>query len=292
MTTHSVNRGLANVFASPCNFADLNQPECSTQVTLNHPLTVLEETPGFCRVRMSDTYTGWMRASDLSQLSTSPGLEQRVVTALFTDLRSALADDSEVITRVTLGTTLHVHGTGGKVRSNVLRTVLPDGRIAFVNAADTASIPQFDTVEQPEMLAAQALAQAKKMVGSPYFWGGTTPFGIDCSGLVQLSYRVCGVAMLRDARMQFNDERFDRLPQTDFEHDSFKAGDLLFFRGVSSQKITHVGMALGDDRFVHASPYSGESHVVIEKRAGNRYAHRFVAATRLGQSVSAGLLHD
>ena len=296
MTTHIVKRGLANVFARPCNFADINQPECSSQITLNHKVQVLGQEPGFFNVRMSDNYTGWVRESDLCLPADSFDLEERIVTALFADVFSGRQHDSEVILRLTLGTPVFVHSQAdlssahdtGMFETGMLETVLPDGRTGFIDTSNIHDIITFATVTEPVQLAAEAALQAKRLVGAPYFWGGTTPLGIDCSGLVQLAYRMRGVALLRDACLQFEDPRFERL-QESFEQGSFNAGDLLFFRGVKSEKITHVGIALGDDRFIHASPYSGESHVVIEKREGNRYAHRFIAGFRLKQFASTGL---
>ena len=101
---------------------------------------------------------------------------------------------------------------------------------------------------------ADAVAVAKRYLGVPYVWGGTSPSGFDCSGLVQYSYAQVGVTLPRTSREQFHVGSFiprDRL-------DLLKAGDLVFFgyNGDASQ-IHHVGMYVGSDDFIEA-PAAGE----------------------------------
>ncbi|GCE06164.1 C40 family peptidase [Dictyobacter aurantiacus] len=84
---------------------------------------------------------------------------------------------------------------------------------------------------------------AKAFLGVPYLWGGTSYRGIDCSGLVQLCYRMGGNIIPRDA-----DQQYDFLKQS-VDRQQMRAGDLIFF---GSKSITHVGMALNSHEFIHA----------------------------------------
>ena len=88
------------------------------------------------------------------------------------------------------------------------------------------------------------------MVGKPYKYGGASPAGFDCSGLVHYSYRQAGLSVPRSTAEQ------RRLSQR-IKQAELKPGDLLFFdeRG---KKHSHVGIYVGDGRFVHA-PSSGKS---------------------------------
>jgi cell wall-associated NlpC family hydrolase len=100
----------------------------------------------------------------------------------------------------------------------------------------------------------EVVAVAKKYLGVPYVWGGTTPSGFDCSGLCQYSYRQIGVSIPRTSREQFHAGPYippDRL-------DLLKPGDLVFF-GYDGDpgKIHHVGMYVGDSEFIEA-PAAGE----------------------------------
>jgi gamma-D-glutamyl-L-lysine dipeptidyl-peptidase len=87
---------------------------------------------------------------------------------------------------------------------------------------------------------------AFKYLYAPYLWGGKTPFGIDCSGLTQMVFRICGYNLLRDAWQQAGQGKV----VNNFREGV--AGDLAFFKN-GEGKITHVGIVLPDGRILHAS---------------------------------------
>ncbi|MBW6392762.1 C40 family peptidase [Billgrantia antri] len=89
------------------------------------------------------------------------------------------------------------------------------------------------------------LATAKSALGTPYRFGGNTPEGLDCSGLVELAYRSAGIQVPRTA-----DQQFRALPAVD----RAQPGDLLFFG--DRRKATHVGIYRGNGQMIHA-PGSG-----------------------------------
>lgn len=100
----------------------------------------------------------------------------------------------------------------------------------------------------PVASTARAVAVAQQMVGKPYRYGGNTPRGFDCSGLVQYAYGQAGQAVPRSTGAQYARSRSVPLAQK-------APGDLLFFR--IDGKMSHVGIYLGNGRFVHA-PSSGK----------------------------------
>ena len=91
-------------------------------------------------------------------------------------------------------------------------------------------------------------------LNAPYLWGGKSPFGIDCSGLTQMVYKLCGFSLLRDAGEQ----------ATQGESISFiseaKPGDLLFFDNEEGE-IIHVGILLNESKIIHASGQVRIDHV-------------------------------
>ncbi|MEN3041094.1 MAG: C40 family peptidase [Bacteroidia bacterium] len=84
--------------------------------------------------------------------------------------------------------------------------------------------------------------------GTPYKWGGKSPFGIDCSGLTQLIYRWAGWLIPRDAYQQAEAALPIEVP---------KKGDLVFFTSREAERISHVGVYAGHGRVLHATPAQG-----------------------------------
>ena len=95
----------------------------------------------------------------------------------------------------------------------------------------------------------QAATVALDQVGAPYRYGGATPDGFDCSGLVQFSYSRAGVVVPRTTGQLWSASRT-------VGNEELRAGDILFFN--VEGKMSHVGMYLGKNRFVHA-PQSGRT---------------------------------
>jgi cell wall-associated NlpC family hydrolase len=101
------------------------------------------------------------------------------------------------------------------------------------------------------------------MLGVPYRYGGTSPGGFDCSGLVQFSYRQAGIQLPRTARQQYESAFPVALGMA-------QPGDLLFFR-LNARVVSHVGIYLGDGRFIHAT---SEGKNVRVSSLDNSYWHR------------------
>ncbi|MEK7585857.1 MAG: NlpC/P60 family protein [Patescibacteria group bacterium] len=120
---------------------------------------------------------------------------------------------------------------------------------------------------------------ARKLLNTPYLWGGRSQFGVDCSGFTQVAYQyAAGICLPRDAWQQAT---FGQL----VEYDDIRKGDLLFFKS-SGDTIVHVGIAMGDKKIIHASGTAG--CVVISKfdRVGikltkSAHSHTFAFAKRL-----------
>ena len=120
--------------------------------------------------------------------------------------------------------------------------------------------------------AMAALAEARKYLGTPYLWGGSKPStGFDCSGLMQWAYHEAGISIGRVTTQQIHDG-----VAVDRAH--LRAGDMVFFQD-SKGYVHHVGMYIGNDKFLHA-PHTGDV-VKISSLNDSYYAHQFAGGRRV-----------
>ncbi len=152
----------------------------------------------------------------------------------------------------------------------------------FINEQNRL-ISKLDSLEERRNSLAQSaldynkenmLKNAKKHLGEDYVWGGTNPGGFDCSGYMQYIYKKEGVSIPRTANQQSKVGK-------EVSRFELKKGDLLFFLTDKSRNIpvTHVGMYLGDDKFIHAA--SKKKGIIISSFSKSRYSRLFVKATRI-----------
>jgi cell wall-associated NlpC family hydrolase len=116
-----------------------------------------------------------------------------------------------------------------------------------------------------------AARTAERFVGIPYLWGGNNVVeGMDCSGFVRAVYNLCGVNIPRSSQEQFR--AGENVGKADL-----KDGDLVFF-GSSGEAINHVGIYVGNGRFVHA-PHRGDE-IKVTSLDDAYFAKKFVGARR------------
>lgn len=108
-------------------------------------------------------------------------------------------------------------------------------------------------------------------IGVPYVWGGTTPSGFDCSGFTSYSYKQAGVTLPRTASEQYTKGQA-------VSKSNLVEGDLVFFSTYKSG-ASHVGIYLGDNKFVHASSSAG---VRISSLTESYYSRTYIGSKRIG----------
>jgi len=137
---------------------------------------------------------------------------------------------------------------------------------AFDAATDAPEAPKAD-----ESIKDRLLRVARRMLAVPYRFGGTTLWGLDCSGFVQKTFAFLNLDLPRSAREQFREGA--KVAKADLS-----PGDLVFFRTYAKYP-SHVGIYLGDNRFVHAS--SREKKVTVDSLDAPYYVKRYIGAKRL-----------
>jgi len=122
-------------------------------------------------------------------------------------------------------------------------------------------------------LAAEVVAYAKQYLGVPYRWGSMDASrGFDCSGFVITVMRNFGVSLQRISR------DMAAINGTYVSRSNLQAGDLVFFATMGGRRISHVGIYIGDGRFIHSATNGG---VIISGMSESYYASRYVTARRV-----------
>ena len=138
-------------------------------------------------------------------------------------------------------------------------------------AASTSVAAAKEASKADESIKDRLLRVAQRMLAVPYRFGGTTLWGLDCSGFVQKAFAFLDLGLPRTAREQFREGL--KIPKAELS-----AGDLVFFRTYAKYP-SHVGIYLGDNRFIHAS--SRDKKVTVESLDTPYYVKRYIGAKRL-----------
>ena len=252
--------------------------ELVSQTMMGTPLKVLEYKNRWYRVQTPELYIGWMDAAGLQTFSAKE-LEawKNSKRHLFNRITGIVYDSpgkkGGVVSDVVLGDLFEVEGS---VR-RFLKIKIPDGRTGYVRESDCIS---FDEWSNSEPDVQSIFSVAREMMGFPYLWGGTSSKGIDCSGFMKLVFYSQGIILARDASQQARYGESIGLAS----RNNLQPGDLLFF-GRTAQRITHVGMYIGNGDFIHSS---GRVHISSIDPADPKFApdRNNVAARRILNSLN------
>lgn len=205
---------------------------------------ILEERSEWVFVRQLDGYLGWMFKDYLSPVE--PGISSHRVCVPMMLLRTEPDETATVVFRLPEGTEVQVSASSNgwlKIEPHPAEMPcgLPGGWVKSTELIRAQTLPG-----TPGEKRQTILATAYGLIGVPYLWGGTTADGIDCSGLAQLSYRMAGMTLPRDADMQKDAGQPLEAPA--------EPGDLLFFCSEEDRsRISHVAISLGGWKVIHSS---------------------------------------
>lgn len=144
------------------------------------------------------------------------------------------------------------------------------GSADAIGAKNSDSIHRFarGIISRTSSIAISLTRSAMRFIGTPYVFGGTSPSGFDCSGYVQHVFAMLGIALPRTADAQYYAGR----PTTGGIH----AGDLVFFQTYEPGP-SHVGIYIGDGKFIHSSSHG----VMISRISDDYWAARYLGAKRV-----------
>lgn len=233
----TVRSPVAPMHAEPA----VTSPMVSQQLG-GHVVEVLEESGEWSRAYGPDRYDAWMHRGFLSRAPHSN------------------ARQSSSAARISLGCVTRTAQAGR--RALPLRAILsPDEVVVGGEVIDATRL----SGRFPLNPASIADTAKTYFESTSYLWGGVTPWGADCSGLVQSAFALHGKFLPRDAWQQ---AELGAPVETEGSFAPLAAGDLLFFSDRADTKVTHVGISLGDGEMVHLS--LGRGGYAIERMNDER----------------------
>ncbi|GAA4307890.1 C40 family peptidase [Nibribacter koreensis] len=272
-----VTLSVANLRSEPKHPAEL-----ATQATMGTPLNVYKYKDGWYLVQTPDKYLSWVDAAGIKLLDAAgfAGWQQKeklLYTQLFGFAQATAQPQSATVSDLVYGDVLAL-----KNKTKAWYEVeFPDGRTGFVPVADAVLYKDWVASRQPT--EENLVASAKRLMGLPYLWGGTSLKGVDCSGFTKTVYFMNGLVLPRDASQQVH---VGELLDTQNGFQNLRPGDLLFFgvpgKDGKAERVVHVGMWIGNHEFIHSAGRVRISS--MDPKAANFDAYelnRFLRAKRI-----------
>lgn len=223
-----MNYGICNLSVVPLRLEPSDMSEMVSQILLGEHFKVLEIRNKWSKIRLAyDQYEGWVDNKQFLLISLEDYNKiNNSTTYLSADIINFGENKQQLLTNVFIGSCLPFFKDE--------QFLIGDEKFIFEGEV-------ISTKKEKETILTTAL----QFLNSPYLWGGKTPFGIDCSGLTQLVYKLNGYHLQRDAKDQAKQGEV-----LSFIEES-EPGDLAFFDNEEGN-IIHVGIMMADNYIIHA----------------------------------------
>lgn len=269
-----------------------------TQELMGTVVEVVSEKGYWREIVSPQPYRAWCTEKGIVEMSEAEieaykAASKCIFTGLYGHMYDAPNEDAPTLCDLVGGDVLRL--IGGKGRWT--QVMLPSGITGWVKSEWIKPWKGFRSIAMGEGDAGsisdaqmeEIIATAFRLKGVPYLWGGMTPKGVDCSGLVRWSYLMNGILIPRNASQIINcgDEVPLRLPKdgqaAGIEH--LRRGDLVFFgtpaKEGGRQRVTHIGIYIGNNRIIHSSHLVRVNSLIPGDEDYYENSHKLIAARRL-----------
>ena len=289
-----------------------------TQELMGTVVEIVGESGYWREVQTPQPYRAWctdqglveMNAEELKAYADAPKV---IFTQLYGHIYMLPSDKAGTICDLVGGDVMRFVSRKGKWTM----VMLPSGKTGYVPSKSLKKHDDFISIAMGEGSAESIssetteaiIAQAEKLLGVPYLWGGMSAKGVDCSGLVRISHIMNGILLPRNASQQIKcGDRVAMEVDPSFHEDSSRTnpdgsyseafisqmkarvtnlqrGDLVYFGTPATaekpMRVTHVGIYLGNNRIIHSSHRVRINSLIPSDADYYENAHRLIAATRL-----------
>ncbi len=243
--------GICNLANIPLRSEPSDRSEIVSQVLFGEHFEVIEQLKQWSKIKLQfDNYEGWV---DTKQFQIISEIEFQQLS------NDAIVLNADLVEYVSAA-------------NNLLMPIPLGASLSFLNYPEINKDNfDFEGLKVSGIKPKPSIINSAFMyLNAPYLWGGKTPFGIDCSGLTQMVYKLNGYKLLRDASLQSaQGEALSFIEESE-------PGDLAFFDNEEG-KIIHVGIIMHDNYIIHASGkvrIDRLDHLGIYNAETNRHTHK------------------
>lgn len=243
--------GICNLANIPLRIEPSDKSEIVSQVLFGEHFIIIEKSNQWLKIKLQfDGYEGWIDSKQALTITENEYIQlSEDLIVLNADLVEYITGPNNLLMPIPLGSSLSFLNYNEINKSN----------LTFEGLKVSGTKQKNNLIETAFMY-----------LNAPYFWGGKTPFGIDCSGFTQMVYKLNGYKLMRDASQQaIQGEALSFIEESE-------PGDLAFFDNEDGN-IIHVGIIMSDNYIIHASGkvrIDRLDHLGIYNAETNRHTHK------------------